>query len=248
MKRLIALCVLASSCLFASAQEVKSEYRIVQNGLSGSYEPADQKKFESGQVIVLKGSTSFEFERARGGTRTTVMVSGMNGTFEVDSLFRLAQNDLEPKGNESGRSKGASNPKGSDSTLIGFTNKIVNVMNDKQSVLFECGPVEVKRDGREVTVTNVSDNTDMFVDIVWNSEGRCMSALSFSEDHSSKHLIYPGESIVLTVNEFFTQENLYVACTPDPIEYNTIDLRQDAGKDLSRDMDIPLTIIPLGNR
>lgn len=248
MKRLIALCLMASSCLLASAQKVECTYKIIQNGMSGSYEPADKDEFKSGQVIVLKESASFDLIRVRKNKWTMVRVRGKSGTFEVDSLFRLAWNERSSKKNKSGLSKPAFNSKDSDSTLIGFTNKIVNVMNDKQSVLFECGPVEVKRDGRKVTVTNVSDNTDMFVDIVWNREGRCMSALSFLEDFSNNNVIYPGESIVLTVNEYVARENLFVVCTPDPIAYNTIILRQDVGKDLSMDLDIPLTIVPLESR
>lgn len=248
MKRLIAFCLMALSCHLVSAQKVECTYKILENNRYGSYEPADTDVFKSGQVIVLKELASFDLQRVRNGKLTTVRVNGKSGTFDVDSLYRLAKNDMSSKGNKSGLSRPAYQKKASDSTLIGFTNKIVNVMNDKQSVLFECGPVDVKRDGRKVKVTNVSDDTDMFVDIVWNKEGRCMSALSFYVDFSNNHVIYPGESIVLTVNEDVPRENLYVVCTPDPIAYNTIILRQDAEKDLSLDMDIPLTIIPLKSR
>lgn len=246
MKKLFLLCLLSFICNILPAQSVLSYYKVLENGLSGSPSLTDTV-YKSGDRILLEEASSFSFQRLRNGVTTVVKVTNKYGSFEVDSLFRIAQNEmLSRHGNKSSKvSKAASQHKSADSTMCEFTSKIARFFNEKQSHLIEYGLVDVTRENRTLRITNISKNEDMFVDIVWEKDGLLMSALSFHRNFSNNSVLYPGESMNCTVNQYVEQEQLYVICTPYPIEYNTIRLDDINTDDMSREMFIPLTIIPV---
>ncbi len=236
---------LAIICGNVYAQGTKSMYKVLENNFSGSKEIAG-REYESGQTILIKEASSFYLQRARKGTKTTERVNNKYGQYEVDSLYRIAQNERNARNNGK-----VSNPsfqiKGTDSTLYSFTRKIVNLFDGQMSSIMEYGTVECKRDNQKIFVKNTSDNDDMFVDVIWTRNGICMSALSFSRDFANNKVLYPGETIECEINEYVAGERLFVVCTPWPIAYNTIDLNQAKEQDMTYDMDIPLTIVPIND-
>lgn len=243
MKRILYICFLAMLCWNMYAQETQTVYYVLENGFSGSNDIAGTT-YKSGDTILLRESCSFYFQRIRNGQISTEHVSGKLGSFEVDSLYRIAQNERRAKRNNkaSNVSKSASQYKGTDSTLYRFTGKIARLSDAHIPSITEYGSIEFKKDGQKIFVKNTSENDDMFVDIIWIRNGLCMSAISFSRDFANNKVIYPGETIECMINEYVTGERLFVVCTPWPIEYNTIDLKQALEQDLTYDMDIPLTM------
>lgn len=242
MKRLFLACLLAVIGNALNAQTEGSTYKVLKNGLSGSLDMAD-KTFNSGEVIDLKEASSFDFQRSRNGKSAIVRVSNKYGRYEVDSLFRIAQNEIvSRRNNKSSRvSKPSSQRKDADSTIYGFINKIASFIGGKYPELKEYGDVDVSRSQQLISVTNISD-IDMFVDIIWVSRNHCMSAISFMRDFANNSILYPGETLNYSVNEYIADKELFVVCTPYPIEYNTIDLSQVNERDYSYDEHIPLTM------
>lgn len=246
MKRLVCLCFLAIVCWNMYAQGTESVYKVLENGFKGSNDIAG-KIYKSGDIIQLKESSSFDFQRIRKGKQSMEHVNSKYGPYEVDALYRIAQNErLAKRNNKSSNvAKPSSQRKAADSTLYCFTGKIASLIDAQSPLIMEFGTIEFQRTGPKVFVKNTSDNDDMFVDIIWIRDGLCMSALSFSRDFANNIVIYPGETIECVINEYVIGESLFVVCTPCPIEYNTLDLKQAKEDDMTYDMDIPLTIVPL---
>lgn len=250
MKRLVCLFFLTLICGTVYAQDTVSVYRykykVLKNNYSGSKEIAG-KEYKSGDIISLIEPSTFDLQRIGKGKQSKERVRNKYGLFVIDSLYRLAQNDREAIRNikSSNVSKPSGILKSTDSTLYRFTGKIASVFSSQIKSITECGTIEFKRNGLKVVVKNTSDIDDMFVDIIWTKDGLCMSALSFSRDFANSKVIYPGESIECVINEFVAGEKLFVVCTPWPVEYNSINLNQAKEQDMTYDIDIPLTIVPI---
>lgn len=245
MKKIVWIILCATICNCAYSQNSVCCYKVLENGFSGDWEVAG-KEFSSGEVINLKQVSTFDLQRIKNGKITQEKVYQKYGSIEVDSLYRLAQNEkIALKNNKApGVSKAASQHKSAEYTLYVFTSKLASFINGQQTSLLEYGAVDLKRSSQVVYVTNTSDN-DMFVDIIWLIDNQCMSALSFLRDFTNNTVLYPGETMECIVNDFVADEDLYVVCTPDPIEYNTIDILQASEQDLSADVIVPLTIVKL---
>jgi len=245
MKRIVWIILCAIICNYAYSQNSNCSYKVLENGFFGDFEVAG-KEYLSGQIIYLKEVSTFDLQRIKNGIITKENVYKKSGAFNVDSLFRLAQNEKIALKNYKAPnvSKASSQHKSAEYTLFGFTSKLAGFIGGQQKYQFEYGAVEVKRSSQTVYVTNISDN-DMYVDIVWLLDNQCMSAISFLRDFVNNKVLYPGETMKCVVDGYVADEDLYVVCTPNPIEYNTIDTSQASEQDLSSDLTIPLTIVKL---
>ena len=218
-----------------------SRYRISSGimDIGKNYGGADSVQVVSGDY--------FNLIRQRGTSLEKVDVKDIEGRYSFDDLFERAIH-VEPfRENVKGGKVRLSEPsaikinKASDSTLVRFTSKLQSIVTHEKESYDELGDIHLSVDGLTVNVTNMSTNK-LFVDIIWMENRNCYSALSYAYDYAALNYLDVGESRVYRLDTYVIDKELFVVCTNVPVRYNTINLDEYANRDLSKDIDIQLTI------
>lgn len=195
--------------------------------MNADFEPHGKRIFEPGDSITVTTTSEVDIQlyirgSKRVGPRRKIAL-GSSGTFEISAFFnqkvKLADSGSAGKGLTQ---PGATGFKASEETTASVLAGIGQFLVNPDKPLFGCGAISAKRGQGSVTVANQSGN-ELYFDIIWIQDGRCLSALSFAQDFVSGCFLIPGETHELTINPLAERQTLYLIATPEPVEYNRID-------------------------
>ena len=219
---IVSLITLLTPCLLFAQQPY---YYIWST--DADYEPHDKRIFDPGDSITVKSTSEVDIQlyvrgSKRIGPRQKIAL-GQSGTFEISDFFNKKVKQADSGSAGKGLTQaGAAGFKAGEETTVSVISGIGQFLINPDKPIFGCGAITGKKGRGAVAVANRSGN-ELYFDIIWIQDGRCLSALSFAEDFVSGCRLAPGETCELKINPFAERQTLYLVATHEPIAYNKID-------------------------
>lgn len=227
MNKVICLFValFASGMLYA---QQGSPYYTVKDS-KATYEPHGKRTFYPMDSIKVKKKSvvilTYHDSRSKMDGQIRVVDLNEAGTFAIKDYYSRGKPQIGAGTEKDGLTPAAatSGSKADEALTASVVTGIGEFLVHPDRPIFGCGAISAKRGKGAVTVVNQGEN-ELFFDIIWIQDGRCLSAQSFAKDFLSGYCLAPGETCHMKIDPIAEKQTLYLVGTPDPVQYNRIDL------------------------